>query len=480
MAVLLLHAGAHLAVAKTVTPDWAYAYPGGTSTHCIDATDAGGDSRWTYIALPTGTAPAAGWPIWLELVTDNFGGPNETATCGSGRGGYSRAKPFGAFDNPRDTMKSCFENSTVDATGIFCSYELRKYCQAEEKQGKQKCEACAAAHMSDLRKACTQQEIDAVCTGKSPSPSPPHHRSNCDYDQEAGAMWNQRLKQFLVANGIAIVVINPHQEDSWDAGPWWWGTSIGGGDKPFLKTLFGQINKKQLGPLDSKNTIIRGWSGGAQMVSYLMQILAANSTEIDYLTLKGGVMLSGGSFMCYNDPQDPTLNPPPQPIGSCQGCTEGGPSHCDSSTDNKCDSCQPGVATYCQQCCPRNFTEPFYLDNPAARASHPPVFLAQTSKIDNHADLCACKNYYETIASYGGTAAAKSKLVLMPPDDEKCFCVGTPSEVTAAGSPYVSKCTADWGTSCTTMGGKDCCIGHTLGFAAMIEPALSWAMDVLA
>jgi hypothetical protein len=30
------------------------------------------------------------------------------------------------------------------------------------------------------------------------------------------------------------------------------------------------------------------------------------------------------------------------------------------------------------------------------------------------------------------------------------------------------------------MGGADCCIGHTLGFAAMVEPATTWALSVLA
>ena len=84
-------------------------------------------------------------------------------------------------------MKTCFENSTeVSSDGAFCGYELRKYCSAEEKKGKAACEACATAHASKLSRACTQKEIDDACSGKSPpspSPWPPHHRSNCDYDQ---------------------------------------------------------------------------------------------------------------------------------------------------------------------------------------------------------------------------------------------------------------------------------------------------------
>lgn len=113
----------------------------------------------------------------------------------------------------------------------------------------------------------------------------------------------------------------------------------------------------------------------------------------------------------------------------------------------------------------------------SAYAKHPPVFLAQTSKSDNHADLCACKNYYNSLISNG---VSKSQLVLMPPEDEKCFCIGSPAEPTAKGSPYSSKCTTDWGGSqCGVMGGDKCCIGHTLGFAAMVEPATTWVLEVI-
>lgn len=55
---------------------------------------------------------------------------------------------------------------------------------------------------------------------------------------------------------------------------------------------------------------------------------------------------------------------------------------------------------------------------------------------------------------------------------------GNPGQPAAIGSPYSKLCNASWGTNCTTMGGKDCCIRHTLGFAAMIEPATQWALDV--
>ena len=92
------------------------------------------------------------------------------------------------------------------------------------------------------------------------------------------------------------------------------------------------------------------------------------------------------------------------------------------------------------------------------------------------ADLCACRNYYETLVANG---VSKSKLVLMDADDENCFCIGNPKEKAAQGSPYSSKCDASWGTQCTDMGGADCCIDHTLAFAAMVEPATQFVLDVV-
>ena len=58
------------------------------------------------------------------------------------------------------------------------------------------------------------------------------------YDQEAGTMWDQRLKQYLVANGIAVFNLNPYEEDNWDnyASAW-----KSGKDKDFLPQFFKQI-----------------------------------------------------------------------------------------------------------------------------------------------------------------------------------------------------------------------------------------------
>ena len=283
------------------------------------------------------------------------------------------------------------------------------------------------------------------------------------YDQEAGTMWDQRLKQHLVYNGVAVFNLNPYEEDNWDnyASAW-----QSGKDKDYLPQFFKQIGTGAFGPIDLSKTVVRGWSGGAQMVSWMIQVMAEQPGIFPGVTMAAGIMLSGGSYACYNDPQDPQY--PLPPVGSCQGCVEGGPSHCQG--DVKCDSCNPTVMPYCGQCCPRNYTEQHYSDHPADYKTHPPIFLSQTSTVDNHADLCACKNYYETLQANG----VKSEIVYVDAEDQNCFCIGTPNNTAAAGSPFAQHCDASWGTSCTTMGGPNCCITHTMGNANMLLPALDF------
>ena len=141
-------------------------------------------------------------------------------------------------------------------------------------------------------------------------------------------------------------------------------------------------------------------------------------------------------------------------------------------------------ACSCGMCCPRNFTEQHYHDNPALWPKHPAVFLAQTRKVDNHADgeqqyrclsvltaavhqhflssfsilrrscalcgscaclpvtdaACVCRNYYDALISHG----VKAELRTVSPHDERCYCIGSPGEPAAVGSPFVDRCTDDF------------------------------------
>lgn len=74
--------------------------------------------------------------------------------------------------------------------------------------------ACAScAHKGPIASgACTQSEAFMWCEAHGGG----HHEGGCMYDQQAGSLWDQRLKQFLLANGVAVVLLNPIEEDTWD------------------------------------------------------------------------------------------------------------------------------------------------------------------------------------------------------------------------------------------------------------------------
>ena len=59
----------------------------------------------------------------------------------------------------------------------------------------------------------------------------------CTFNQFAGELWNARSHQLMLANGIAVVQLNPYTSDTWE-----WYTPdlpVGGGlDQPYFKALF--------------------------------------------------------------------------------------------------------------------------------------------------------------------------------------------------------------------------------------------------
>jgi hypothetical protein len=127
----------------------------------------------------------------------------------------------------------------------------------------------------------------------------------CDYDQLSGSMWAQREKALIVAAGIAVVQLNPWGGDAWDAGPpqgdpdfLGWGL---GPDAVVFHKVFGQMKSGGFGPLDTSKIIFRGWSGGAQMVSWFVQLhMTGKLAQLGSSSAKmiGGVYTSGGSYGC--------------------------------------------------------------------------------------------------------------------------------------------------------------------------------------
>ena len=74
--------------------------------------------------------------------------------------------------------------------------------------------------------------------------------------------------------------------------------------------MFKQMAAGAFGPLDLSKVIMRGFSGGAQMVSWMIQKIAVG--EIKGVGMAGGVLLSGGSYNCYQTP--------PLARGVCKAC----------------------------------------------------------------------------------------------------------------------------------------------------------------
>lgn len=121
-----------------------------------------------------------------------------------------------------------------------------------------------------------------------------------------------------------------------------------------------------------------------QQVSWLIEAVATK--QLTGIGISAGLMFSGGSMGCFNEP--------PYSVGSCKACNtstyERDPDALGCSNTFE----QRGLKEpYCQLCCPTNFTEPYYNNNPAEYQSHPPTFLTQTT-VDFCSDSCAAKNYH--------------------------------------------------------------------------------------
>ena len=296
----------------------------------------------------------------------------------------------------------------------------------------------------------------------------------CNYDTLAGELWDMRLKQFVVANGVAVVQLNPGSDDGWvayetasDGSAW--NTSD---DKPFIEGAFRLLKEGHFGPLNPNKVALRGWSGGASLVSWLINLEFLGRLPGD-ITISAGMFLAGASHDCYN----------PTPQTSHSQCAQCDPSEtCPGAAWHVNAGCSSdpklGHAPCCQKCCPTNFTEQYFFDHPDQYPKHPPAFLSQLTTADENADLCATRNYHETLVAHG----VHSELVLTTPAYERCYCIGDPDvrphpgvarrrssahprcaqDPAAAGSPYSKYCLHDkmkWS-----------CFTHEMGFAEMVSP----------
>ena len=100
------------------------------------------------------------------------------------------------------------------------------------------------------------------------------------------------------------------------------------------------------------------------------------------------------------------------------------------------------------------------------------MFLAQSSASDFNADLCAAKVYFETLKTHNVT----TELVLLPPEEARCSCVGQPNG-TSDASPLDSECAL---IPPEPRGDRGNCVDHVCAFGSMVVPLTQFLLRVLA
>lgn len=482
---------------ELVTPPWNYALSK-QGASCVDASEdhlpfTENNTRWSFYALPEGAAPAGGWPIYIDFLAEPYGDDPELfpngklpGKCGNGwmdpDGGWGPPLPPSCLDFlatacPRPKFQAqgvqageaacstCYQSVSDKATAANCSsMESRTWCSFDPSH--------AGMGAPNYRPFETPAKALASCFDASGA----WNLTGCTFNQFAGELWNARLHQFLLANGIAVVQLNPYTADTWE-----WYTPdlpIGAGlDQPYFKKLFAAMQAGTYaagvpaGALNTAKLIVSGYSSGAQMSSWMMELDARGALPHG-VSVAAGVFFSGGSHMCYMNP--------PEAVSQCKQCQTGGSGFRRLQPGMR-GGCSTTVAAQggkveCDFCCPTNVTEMYYRSNPAAYAKHPPVFLAQSEASDMNADLCAAKNYYQTAKAHSVTA----ELVLLPGEFASSYCMGNSSDQAAQGSPFIDKTASlPTGGSSHHFGGGGC-VDHTMGFAAVVVPLTEFLMKALA
>ena len=164
----------------------------------------------------------------------------------------------------------------------------------------------------------------------------------CSFDVFAGGLWSQRLKQYLLNNGIAIVEANNYVSDGWES---WDDEWEGGYDAMFFKQFANAMRgggssdaPAGLSNLNPHRLAFRGWSGSAQMVSWLINQDARG--KLPGLKVSAGVMMAGGSHACYNWPGHGAIN-------NCANCNATEAYRHDPNVRVRQTSSQPELSHVC-------------------------------------------------------------------------------------------------------------------------------------
>ena len=287
---------------------------------CVQNATSSVNTRLVFYALPEGTPPPGGWPIYALFQPWQTVAPSGSPSCGP------LYPPFVVQSCVALMRERCPDNTDLEACSN-CTRALRRSDAAAYEAAN-----CSSAQTNQLW--CRQQgqqrsrlhenrppfqepaSVLAPCIAANGSWDPEGQMINgtrtsgkqygpgvtrCSFGAVNGRVWAQRLNQFLLANGIAIVQINPAQGDSWVGSAYTTSAWQQGDDRPFLQTLFGQMHSGEFGGLGAgvlnpHRLSVSGYSVGAQMVSWMIQVQATGEmTEQLNATVKAGAFFAGGT-----------------------------------------------------------------------------------------------------------------------------------------------------------------------------------------
>ena len=312
------------AVAEIAAPPWNQSMP--HKEYCIDVPNlfngsiVNNNSRWAFVAEPTGSVPGGGWPVLIQLAIIDFKPGLGSVLKNHGQCGLDGQSPGGHHGFRRRKRRLQPHGMTEEYSPFATPDEMLGPCK------------CFAANGTYICKTTADNG---------------HHEeagAGCSFDILAGGMWLQRQKQYLLANGVAVMTVNARTFDGWNidnetydghraapanSNPWESVTE--GTDKPFFAALARDMASGKLGLLNPARVAFHGWSGGAQMVSELVDAFARG--ELSGITMKAGVMMSGGTQQCYNTP----LNTQGREVGS--PASIGQCAHCDGSYECNTPGC---------------------------------------------------------------------------------------------------------------------------------------------
>ena len=258
-----------LGSAALVVPGWNATMPHTEACIAVPDCDAAGhcvhnNSRWAFVSLPKeGAAPASGWPVLIQLAIIDFAAANASIEANGGQCGLDGVIPFPkggpGFRRRAEEQEDEDDGRPPGRRGFGITEEYQPFATPEEMMS-----PCSCFAPDGIYNCSTTAD-----NGHHMSPG-----AGCSFDILAGGMWLQRQKQYLLANGVAVMTVNARTFDGWDidnpsfdghaqapAGSNPFESTAQGADKPFFEALSKDMASGKLGALDPSRVAFHGWSG---------------------------------------------------------------------------------------------------------------------------------------------------------------------------------------------------------------------------